>query len=146
MAPVSVGVLFARRVNSFCPTLCYFRSVDSTESDRREELAASLHEVSTAIKALIHRFDDIDFVTRDAIDRLGSGATALNLAASMGLADRREALNAAIDRVRKGRHELLRSMFLMALDEGSSRAEIARVWHVSRQLVSRMTGEDLGAR
>jgi hypothetical protein len=120
--------------------------VDSTESDRREELAASLHEVSTAIKALIHRFDDIDFVTRDAIDRLGSGATALNLAASMGLADRREALNAAIDRVRKGRHEFLRAMFLMALDEGSSRAEIARVWHVSRQLVSRMTGEDLEAR
>jgi DNA-binding transcriptional regulator LsrR (DeoR family) len=61
----------------------------------------------------------------------------------MGLADRRQALNVAVERVRKGRHELLRAMFLLALNEGSSRAEIARVWHVSRQLVSRMTGEEL---
>ncbi len=66
----------------------------------------------------------------------------MTLAASMGLADRRLTLNTAIERVRKGRHELLRAMFLLALDEGSSRAEIARAWHVSRQLVSRMTGED----
>jgi hypothetical protein len=117
--------------------------VDSSHSERRDELIASLHEVSAAIKALIHRFDDLDFVTHDAIDRLEGGATALSLAASMGLAERRQALNAAVERVRKGRHELLRTMFLMALDEGASRAEIARVWHVSRQLVSRMTGEQL---
>jgi plasmid stabilization system protein ParE len=117
--------------------------VEPTQRERRDDLIASLHEVSTAIKALIHRFDDLDFVTQDAIDRLEGGANALTLAASMGLADRRQALNVAVERVRKGRHELLRAMFLLALNEGSSRAEIARVWHVSRQLVSRMTGEEL---
>jgi len=32
-------------------------------------------------------------------------------------------------------------MFLLAVTEGESRAEIARIWRVSRQLVSRMVKE-----
>jgi hypothetical protein len=111
-------------------------------AERRAELIASLREVSDAIHSLMLRFGDLDSVTQDAIDRLEGGASALSLASSMGLAERRQALNTAVERVRKGRHELLRSMFLLAVEEGSSRAEVARVWHVSRQLVSRMTGEE----
>ena len=130
------------RVTSFGMTLCYLRPVDSSHRERRDELIASLHEVSAAIKALMQRFDDLEYVTHDTIERLEGGATALSLAASMGLAERRQILNVGVERVRKARHELLRTMFLLAVDEGASRAEIARVWHVSRQLVSRMTGEE----
>jgi plasmid stabilization system protein ParE len=114
----------------------------ATTPRARADLIRALDEVSTALIELARRFDDLDLQTRDTIKQVEGGATALSLAASMGLPDRRDALNAAVERVRKGRHEFLRTMFLLALEEGSSRAEIARVWHVSRQLVSRMTGEE----
>jgi hypothetical protein len=59
----------------------------------------------------------------------------------MGLADRREIVNSAAARLRKARHDFQRAMFLLAIAEGSSLAEIGRTWRVSRQLVSRMTKE-----
>ena len=83
-------------------------------------------------------FERLSSVTREVVEQIESGASALQLAESMGLADRREALNTAAERMRRSRHELQRSMFLLALAEGASRAEIARVWRVYRQLVSRM--------
>jgi hypothetical protein len=100
-----------------------------------------MREVSAASEVLARLFENLEMATRDAIGKIEDGATSLDLAQSMGLADRREALNDAATRVRKARHEVQRAMFLLAVAEGDTRAEIARVWHVSRQLVSRMTGE-----
>jgi hypothetical protein len=100
-----------------------------------------MHEVKAASEDLKGLFDRLEAVTRDALGQIESGARSLDMAQSMGLADRREILNAAGARMQKARHEFQRAMFLLALAEGASRAEIARVWRVSRQLVSRMTGE-----
>jgi FixJ family two-component response regulator len=101
----------------------------------------ALREASSASEELRNLFERLSSVTREVVEQIESGASALQLAESMGLADRREALNTAAERMRRSRHELQRSMFLLALAEGASRAEIARVWRVSRQLVSRMVGE-----
>jgi hypothetical protein len=115
--------------------------VDDTVEARRREVIAALRETSAASEDLKIQFDDLDVVTREAIELIEGGASALGLAKSMGLADRRENLNMAAARMRACRHQMQRAMFLLALAEGASRAEIARVWRVSRQLVSRMAGE-----
>jgi DNA-directed RNA polymerase specialized sigma24 family protein len=115
--------------------------MDATVESRRRDVVTALREANAASEDLKRMFDDLDVVTREAVEKVEFGSTALELAESMGLADRRENLNAAADRMRKSRHEFQRAMFLLALAEGSSRAEIARVWRVSRQLVSRMAGE-----
>ena len=120
-----------------------FRWVDDTVEGRRKDVVVALVEASAASEDLKHLFDDLDVATREAIELVESGRSALELAESMSLADRRERLNLAADRMRKSRHEFQRSMFLLALAEGASRAQIARVWRVSRQLVSRMAGEQV---
>jgi hypothetical protein len=117
--------------------------VDDTVEGRRRDVIVALRETSTASEDLKHMFDDLDVVTRLAIEQIESGATALELAESMHLADRRENLNEAADRMRATRHQFQRAMFLLSLAEGASRAEIARAWRVSRQLVSRMAGEQV---
>jgi hypothetical protein len=118
-----------------------FGPMDATVESRRKDVVNALLEANAASENLTRMFGDLDVVTREAVEKVEYGSTALELAESMGLADRRENLNAAADRMRKSRHEFQRAMFLLALAEGSSRAEIARVWRVSRQLVSRMVGE-----
>ena len=101
-----------------------------------------MREVGAASEDLKSMFDRLVSGLDVAIEQIQRGGTALEVAQSMGLADRREMLNAAAARVRKARHEFQRAMFLQAVAEGSSLAEIARTWRVSRQLVSRMTKEN----
>jgi hypothetical protein len=108
---------------------------------RRLDVVSSMHEISAAGKDLKDQFDRLELVMRKAVGQIERGARALDVAQSMGLAGRRETLNAAGARVVRGRHALQRAMFLLAVTEGDSRAEIARVWRVSRQLVSRMLRE-----
>lgn len=108
---------------------------------RRRDVVSSMHEISAASKELKDQFDRLEIVTRKAVGQMERGERVLDVAQSMGLADRRETLNAAATRVRRGRHALQRAMFLLAVTEGDSRAEIARVWRVSRQLVSRILRE-----
>jgi hypothetical protein len=108
---------------------------------RRLDVISATREVRAASEDLKHLFDRLVTGADCAIEQIERGETALDVAHSMHLADRREKLNAAATRVRKGRHEFQRTMFLLAMAEGSSLAEIGRTWRVSRQLVSRMTKE-----
>jgi hypothetical protein len=112
---------------------------------RRREVLAAMQEYKAANEDLKHLCDLLESLTHDAMGQIEGGAKSLDMAQSMGLADRRETMNTAGSRMRKARHEFQRAMFLLAVAEGDSRAEIARVWRVSRQLVSRMTGEELDA-
>jgi hypothetical protein len=108
---------------------------------RRRDVVSAMREMSIASQELTDLFGGLEAVMRDAVGRIDRGTRALDVAQSMDLADRRETLNAAAARVRRGRHALQCAMFLLAVAEGDSRAEIARVWRVSRQLVSRMLME-----
>jgi len=115
--------------------------VDAAARARRKELVAALHEVTVASEDLSALLGILSVVTRDAIAQVERGSSAIELAESGDLASRRETLNMAAYRMRRSRHEVQRAFFLLALAEGSSKAEVARVWRVSRQLVSRMVGE-----
>jgi hypothetical protein len=66
------------------------------------------------------------------------GASVLEVTYSTGMSEQRTMLNEAILRIEGARHQFHRSMFLLAAAEGNTKAEIARAWGVSRQLVSRM--------
>jgi DNA-directed RNA polymerase specialized sigma24 family protein len=100
-----------------------------------------MRETTAASEVLKRLFDRLELVPSDAVEQIEHGAKALGVTQSMGLADSRETLNAAVTRLRRACHDLQRAMFLLAVTEGESRAEIARIWRISRQLVSRMVRE-----
>ena len=108
--------------------------------ERHEVVAAmrALSEASTELKLL---FDRLDIAMQRAIGVIESGVPVLELAQSMNLPGRREALNEAAARARAAQHVVLRSLFRAAEAEGATKADIARTWRVSRQLVSRMVKE-----
>jgi hypothetical protein len=110
---------------------------------RRREVVTAMREVGAASEDLKNMFEQLVSGMDSSIERIErGGSSVLEVAEATGLADHREALNAGAARVRRARHDVQRAMFLLAMAEGSSLAEIARTWRVSRQLVSRMTKEE----
>jgi hypothetical protein len=109
---------------------------------RRLDVVSAMREVGAASEDLKNMFEQLVSGIDGSIERIEHGGTALQVAEAIGLADYREALNAGAARVRRARHDFQRAMFLLAMAEGSSLAEIARTWRVSRQLVSRVTKEE----
>jgi hypothetical protein len=110
---------------------------------RRRDVVAAMREVGAASGDLKDMFEQLVSGIDSAVDRIANaGNNVLEVAETIGLADFREALNAGAARVRRARHDFQRAMFLLAMAEGASLAEIARTWRVSRQLVSRMTKEE----
>jgi hypothetical protein len=118
------------------------------QDQERNQLPAQRHEVVLAMREILAASEDLTYLLDhlgsdmgDGIGQVERGASALDVARSMCLADRREIVNSSASRLRKARHDFQRAMFLLAIAEGSSLAEIGRTWRVSRQLVSRMTKE-----
>jgi hypothetical protein len=109
---------------------------------RRLEVVVAMREVGAASEDLKNMFEQLVSGIDGSIERIERGGSALQIAEAIGLADFREALSAGAARVRRARHDFQRAMFLLAMAEGSSLAEIARTWRVSRQLVSRVTKEE----
>jgi hypothetical protein len=110
--------------------------------DRREAVVAAMRELTVASQDLTYLFGRLGLdMGGDAIGQIEGGASALDVVRSMGLADRRETLQAAASRLQKSRHEFQREMFRLSAAEGESLAKIARAWRVSRQLVSRTIRE-----
>lgn len=114
----------------------------------RGELSAQRHAIVLAMREVLAASDDLTYLLGhlgsdmdDGIGQVEQGVSALDVARSMCLADRREIVNAAASRLRQARHNFQRAMFLLAIAEGNSLAEVGRTWRVSRQLVSRMTKE-----
>ena len=118
------------------------------KEQERDQLSVRRQGVIQATSELVAASEDLGYL----LGRLGSdlvegmqsveqGVSALDVSLSMGLADRREIVNAAASRLRQARHNFQRAMFLLAMAEGNSLAEIGRIWRVSRQLVSRMARE-----
>ncbi|HXQ19620.1 MAG TPA: hypothetical protein VN781_08350 [Acidimicrobiales bacterium] len=118
------------------------------DDQERGELAARRQAVVLAIRESVAASEDLTYLLghrgsdmSDVIGQVERGMSALDVSRSMCMADRREVVNAATSRLRLARHNFQRAIFLLAIAEGSSLAEIGRTWRVSRQLVSRMTKE-----
>jgi DNA invertase Pin-like site-specific DNA recombinase len=107
----------------------------------RAEIVAAMGELADASRELKMLFDRLDMAMGRAAAAIEAGTSPLELARSMNLPGRRETLNEVTRRAREGEHALLRALFRAAEADGASKAEIARTWRISRQLVSRMIRE-----
>lgn len=59
----------------------------------------------------------------------------------LGIGDVRQDLSDHLDALVRARHEAQHAIVALAVSQGVSRGQLARVWGVSRQLVSRLAKE-----
>jgi len=102
---------------------------------------AGLEQATTAVRARLTQLEDRVSLARRHLE---SGGPAADLPRVAHVMEERAAVNAALAEMQQARHRAQRSLFLLAVEEGFSLAEIARTWGISRQLVSRMTKEEPG--
>jgi hypothetical protein len=75
----------------------------------------------------------------DRVDRELEHGTPLHQSMQgLGVLARRDALVANLDRFETARHRMRVACFRVSIDDGLTIADVARLWGVSRQLVSRM--------
>lgn len=118
-------------------------AVPSIES-RRGDAVSDIDELlrcATALRAELRVFETGLRRVRGHLDR---GTSASELHDSLDIATARETLSQAAAEFQAARHASRLSVFRLQAAEGMSIAEIARVWGLSRQLVSRMMKDAAG--
>jgi len=80
-------------------------------------------------------------VTRRLQRQIEKGTPVTEAMSALGLGDVRRDLSDQIDALVRARHSAQHAIVALAVSEGVSRGELARVWGVSRQLVSRLAKE-----
>jgi len=118
------------------------RAVSPTQMQAlREESIRSLREMEEAIVLTRNQLKFMETVMRRARRMLESGRSAADVARLANAAQARANTSDIIRHVQAARHQAQQAQFKQAAAEGSTMAEIARGWGVSRQLVSRMVKE-----
>ncbi|HXQ18470.1 MAG TPA: hypothetical protein VN781_02470 [Acidimicrobiales bacterium] len=107
----------------------------------RQDVVADLLELQQAVSALRAKLSLLESRVERARLHLAAGGPAADLPRVAHVMESRAEVNGALAEVQRMRHRSQRSLFLLAVEEGFSLAEIARTWGISRQLVSRMTKE-----
>jgi len=110
----------------------------------RQEVIDSLEELKAAAAKLRASLSRLEERVERGRQLLREGGAIADLPRVAHVMEERAAVNAAMAEMQQARHRSQRSMFLLAVEEGFSLAEIARTWGISRQLVSRMTKEPPG--
>jgi DNA-binding Lrp family transcriptional regulator len=124
------------------PQTTRVKRASSTRVDLlREESIRTLREMEEAIVRTRNQLKTMETVMRRARRLLDAGRPAREVAQLANAAQARAATSAIIREVQGARHRAQRAQFKLAAAEGSTMAEIARGWGVSRQLVSRMVKE-----
>ena len=115
-----------------------------TEAALREELLQSLKELGEASQRLHEALNagaGSFSVVRTLVEE---GRGIRNLAEMIDPVPLRAALAESMQRLERARHDTQRAMFQLLRSEGMTNADIARMWGISRQLVSRMVNERPG--
>jgi ribosomal protein S20 len=107
----------------------------------REDAARTLREMEEAIIRTRSQLKFMETLMRRVRKMIESGRTATEVANIANAAQARAATSDIIREVQAARHRAQQAQFKLAAAEGSTMAEIARGWGVSRQLVSRMVKE-----
>jgi len=107
----------------------------------RRDVLAALDELDAATEESGRLFVRLRTQAHQLRPQIEREAKVSDLTHSVRISDCRGAVSQALTRVEKARHQFQRAMFRLAAAEGSSLADIARAWGISRQLVSRMTKE-----
>ena len=107
----------------------------------REDAVRTLAEMEDAIVRTRNQLKTMETLMRRVRRMLEGGRTAVEVAQLANAAAARAATSGIIREVQGARHRAQQAQFKLAAAEGSTMAEIARRWGVSRQLVSRMVKE-----
>ncbi len=107
----------------------------------REEATRTLRELEEAIVRTRSQMKLMETLMRRIRRMVESGRNATDVANVSNAAQGRAATSEMIREVQAARHRAQQAQFKLAAAEGSTMAEIARAWGVSRQLVSRMVKE-----
>ncbi len=107
----------------------------------RREAVRTLQELEQAIVRTREQLKFMETVMRRIRKLIEAGHPATEVALQVNAAEAREATSEILREVQGARHRAQRAQFKLATAEGSTMAEIARGWGVSRQLVSRMVKE-----
>lgn len=110
----------------------------------RQDVIDTLGELEAASAELRASLLQLEERVKRAHDHLQGGGPAADLPRVAHVMEERAAVNASLAEMQQARHRSQRSLFLLAVEEGFSLAEVARTWGISRQLVSRMTKEQPG--
>src|SRR5580658_329037 len=110
----------------------------------RQDVIDGLVELEESSAGLRASLEELEDRVERARRHLQAGGPVADLPRVASIMEQRAKVNAALAGVQQARHRSQRSLFLLAVEEGFSLAEVARTWGISRQLVSRMTKEEPG--
>ena len=114
------------------------------QGELRRDVIDGLRELEAASSSLRSSLLLLEERVQRARHHLVGGGPVADLPRVAHVMEQRAKVNACLADMQQARHRSQRSLFLLAVDEGFSLAEIARTWGISRQLVSRMTKEEPG--
>jgi len=109
----------------------------------REESLRSMLELVESVARTRNQLKVVETTVRRSRRLLESGRSMHEIALMINAAEARSVTSGLIREVQGARHRSHQAAFKLAVAEGSTMAEIAREWGVSRQLVSRMVKEPL---
>lgn len=114
------------------------------QGDLRRDVIEGLRELEAAAASLRASLLQLEERVQRTRHHLEGGGPAADLPRVAHVMEQRARVNACLADMQHVRHRSQRSLFMLAVEEGFSLAEIARAWGISRQLVSRMTKEEPG--
>jgi hypothetical protein len=118
------------------------KNVTATQMNAlRDDAVRTLAEMEDAIVRTRNQLKTMETLMRRVRKMLEGGRSAVEVAQLANAASARAATSQIIREVQGARHRAQQAQFKLAAAEGSTMAEIARRWGVSRQLVSRMVKE-----
>jgi hypothetical protein len=104
-----------------------------------EELVSVIHELIEATEDLQAALEAQNQLRREELLRLEAGEPLRDIVDSLPLATYRTRSKAAQEQMEARRKDLRRVLMKQCIDEGLTNKDIARIWGVSVQLISRYT-------
>ena len=107
----------------------------------REQFLEALETLGEASRGVHQALDDAAaafIVVREHVEQAGNVSDFTGVIQPIPL---RAALTSSLNDLEKARHRVRRLLFRLLYTEGKSMSEIARMWGISRQLVSRLLNE-----
>lgn len=112
----------------------------------REESILSLRELEETVVRMQRQLKILEAALRRTHRLIAGGGMASDVVKIANVAEVRTATSAIMHEIQGARHRAQRAQFQLAAAEGTTMADIARAWGVSRQLVSRMVKEPMPRR
>ena len=107
----------------------------------RRELLSAMSDVVEAAESLRKQMLQVRSLTQRSARHIEQGGRVSDLRATMNIASMRASNDQALERLAAARLRAQRAQYRLASAEGLRAAEIARIYGVSRQLVSRVLNE-----